>query len=313
MTLMKITYRSIVFIALLILIDQIVGILLDEKYQANTCFYSNGEVNDYIQNKKCDTLFVGSSRVLHMIDASLLGPNSMNLAKEQKHNHYQTSIIDILAQNNKLPRKLLVLNLEGLDLFMEYGPSLIEQVNSLSYYYSSNEIVKSYINKQGWQERIKFLSHTYRHNSIGLQLFTNPLENVCPEYPLNGYIALTPTALDSARLAKSLIDDFTPIKNQRFNKLVFENIIHIKSLCDKKSIQLIIIDAPYYKNHPSFKKASSTLQKFCEKIDVKFIDFKYEEIPGLENKLNWYDNMHTNEKGSEIYTRFLKEKISAIN
>lgn len=313
MTIKKITYRSILFIGLLILTDQIVGVVLDKKYQANTCFYSNGEVNDYIQNKQCDTLFVGSSRVLHMIDPSILGPKSMNLAKQKKHNHYQTSIVDILAQNNKLPRKLLVLNLEGLDLFMENAPSLIDQVNSLRYYYSSNDIVKSFINKQGWNERFKLLSRTYRHNSAGLQLFTNPIENVCPEYPQKGYIPLIPTPQDSLRLAKSLTDDFKPINNQRFNHLIFDNIIHLKSLCDKKAIQLIIIDAPYYKNHPSFKKASIALQKFCKKVDVKFIDFKYEQIPGLENKSNWYDNMHTNESGSKIYTRFLKSKISAIN
>lgn len=313
MNLRKTTYRFLLFIVLLITTDQLIGYALDKKYESNKCFFSNGEINNYIQNKSCDTLIIGSSRVLHMINTSVLGANCFNIAKQQKHNYYHTSIIDILNNENKLPRKLLILNIEVEDLFMEKEPSLLKQVSSLSYYYNKNPFVTKFIKNQGWAERIKLLSHIYRHNPNGLKLFTNPIENICLEYPKNGFIPLTPSDNDSIRLAQSLIDDFKPIKNQQINKTILENITHVKTICDKNGIQLLIIDAPYYKVHPAFKIASKKLADFCKKKNIKFIDFKFENIEGLEDKNNWYDNMHTNEKGAQIYTEYLKKKIALQN
>lgn len=305
----KLLIRTLIFVGLIITVDQVVGYILDKKYQSNTCYYANGEINDFIQNKNCDTLIVGSSRVLHMIDPAILGPKCLNIAKQQKHNYYHSSIIDILNNENKLPSKLLIINIEVEDLFMEKEHLLIEQMNSLRFYYSKNNIVTKFINKKGWHEQLKLISRIYRHNPNGLKLITNPIEKVCPEYPNSGFIPLHPTVNDSARLAQSLIDDFKPIKNQRINNTIFENILHIKSLCDQKGIKLLIIDAPYYKVHPSFKKASNAIKNFCDQKSIEFIDFKYEKIDGLDDKNNWYDNMHANEKGSQIYTRYLKSKI----
>ena len=309
MTLKKILYRSILFLGLLISTDQLVGYILDKKYQSNLCNFANGEINEYIKYKSCDTLFIGSSRVLNMIDPAVLGPKTTNLGKQQKHNYYHTCIVDLLAKNNKLPKKTLILNLEVCDLFMENEPSLINQVNSLKYYYTSNELVQSFINKQGWQERLKFLSSSYRHNSSGLLLVTNSLEGVCLNYPSNGYFPLEPSVYDSIRLARSLMEDFDPIVNKRFNKTIFKNISFVKSTCDKNEIQLIIIEAPYYKVHPEYKMASIAIEKYCLKKNIRFIDFKYEKIPGLENKNNWYDNMHTNKNGTKIYNQYSKQKI----
>lgn len=310
MNLRKITYRFLLFIGLIILTDQFIGYALDKKYESNKCFFSNGEINNFIQNKRYDTLIVGSSRVLHMINPSILGPNCFNLAKQRKHNYYHTSIIDILNNENKLPTKLLIVNIEVEDIFMEKEPNLLEQVNSLRYYYDKNPFVTKFINNQGWTERIKLFSHIYRHNPNGLKLYTNPLENICLEYPKNGYIPLIPSDYDSLRLAQSLIDDFKPIKNQSINKNIFDNIIHMKNICDKNGTQLLIIDAPYYKVHPAYKIASDKIAKFCKNNNINFIDFKFENIEGLEDKNNWYDNMHANENGAQIYTEYLKKKIA---
>lgn len=308
----KIIYRIFLFLLLLIGSDQIIGSFLDYEYEKNNCYFSNGEINDFIQHKSCDTLIVGSSRVLHMIDPALLGPKTMNLAKQEKHNYYHTAIIDILASKRKLPNRLLILNLEVEDLFMEKENSLIAQVNSLKYYYSKNKTTKLFIDKQGVFERIKFLSRIYHHNSSGLSLLTNPIENVCPDFPYNGYIPLKPTLLDSVRLKRSLGEDLKPIKNQRTNQTIFENLLQIQKRCQDAGIDLIIVDAPYFKVHPAFKLASRTIQQFCNKNNLKFIDFKFEQIPGLEDSSCWYDNMHTNEKGSRIYTRYFKLKIAEL-
>ena len=309
MGLKKTIYHSILLILLIVFTDQLLGYYLEKKYTSNECFYANGEINDFIKNKKCDTLFIGSSRVLHMIQPDIIGPNCLNLAKHKKHNYYQTAIVKLLEAEGKLPTKMLVLNIEIEDLFGEKKEELIDQVLSLKYYYTTNSTVKNFIDETGWQERIKFISTTYRFNSYGLQLITNPIEGVCPKHPITGYIPLFPTKNDSARLAQSLIDDFHPIHSKNINTTVFQNILNIKNTCDKHGISFKIIDAPYYKVHPEYAYVSKALSNYCDSIGVEFIDFKYTQIPGLEKKTMWYDNMHTNDNGSKIYSRFLKTKI----
>jgi len=309
MALKKSIYQFIILALVVVATDQLLGLYLEKKYKNNECFYANGEINDFIKNKNCDTLFIGSSRVLHLIDPAVIGPNCLNLAKQKKHNYYQTAIVDILEAEGKLPTRLLVLNIEIEDLFGEKREELIDQVLSLKYYYNSNKTVKGFIDEISWQERIKFISKTYRFNSYGLQLITNPFENVCPNYPKTGYIPLHPTKNDSARLAQSLIDDFKPIHSKSINTAVFQNILNIKKTCDKHEISFKVIDAPYHKVHPEYAYVSKLLSDYCDSIGVEFIDFKYMEIPGLENKTMWYDNMHTNASGSKIYSHFLKTKI----
>jgi len=305
----KLTYRLLLFVTLLFLLDQAVAYYFDDLYAANYCNYSNGEINDYIDNKSCDTLYIGSSRVLHMIVPEVLGPASMTLAKQRKHLYHNTCLVDILQTKNSLPKRLLVFNFEVEDLYLKSEERLLNGTRSLKYYYDKNDLVKRVINKIGLRERIKYLSSSYRHNGEGWRLISFPLEGNCRRYPEDGYLPLMPGENDSIRLARSLVDDFQPYNFEEISPFALELLLHVKSICEQSNIDLKIINAPYYKYHPEFVIATAYMKKFCTENDIYYQDFNESNIPELDDKAYWYDNMHLNSDGAIVYSQYLKETL----
>lgn len=304
----KVHIRIIVFIVLLVSLDQLGGAYLDGLYEKNQCNYSNGALNDYLANKQCDTLFVGSSRVLHMVRPSLLGPKSLNLAQQRKHLYHNTALVDILSKNNTLPKKVLVFNIELEDLHRQTHERLLEDVYSLKYYYYKNPLVGKYIRQKGWQENIKFLSSLYRHNGSGWKLITYPMEGNCARMPQDGYIPLTPTDRDSIRLFRGLAE-FEPFNFKKPNKTAYESLNTLQSICKKADIELIIINAPYYHFHEELKTTSTRFKRYCNQHGIRFIDFNDDLPKELKSPDMWYDNMHLNDHGAEIYTQRIREVL----
>lgn len=295
---------AIVFVS-----DRIIGAYLDGLYEKNRCDYSNGRLNTFLDQDNCDTLYLGSSRVLHMIKPELLGKGSRDLAFQHKHLYHNISLVDILRQKDKLPNRTLVFNFEVEDLYIKTEGHLLNQLYSLKYYYDKNELVERLINRKGLQERIKFLSKIYKHNGEGWKLISYPMTNNCAAPTSDGYVPLHPTPNDSARLAQSLIDDFKPFDFEGFNTVAYEMIELLAKICKDENIELKIIHGPYFKLHPELKTASNYMKAFCAKKDIFYFDFNDETIPGLENKDMWFDNMHLNDDGANIYTAYLKKVL----
>lgn len=302
----KLTYRIVLFIILLISVDRGLGWYLESLYEKNRCDYSNGKLNAYLEKSPPDTLFVGSSRVLHMINPATLGSNTELLAHQHKHIYHNAALIDILDQQNKLPEKVLILHIELEDLYLRTEPMLLDQLYSLKYYYHENRLVKRLIDKKGYQERIKFLSSVYRFNGDGWKLLSYPLSNNCKEVPRNGYEALIPSENDSIRLKQSLIDDFKPMHLQKLNP-EFENLLrHVQNICSKRGIELILLRGPFYKLHPELDRATAQMRKIASRNNIQFVNIHRSEIAGLENRKFWFDNMHLNDKGAKLYSNHLK-------
>ena len=57
------------------------------------------------------------------------------------------------------------------------------------------------------------------------------------------------------------------------------------------------------------KDASIILSNYCASSEIKFIDFNFTTIDALDSKKYWYDNMHLNHSGAEIYSKKIKELL----
>jgi hypothetical protein len=244
-----------------------------------------------------------------MVKPELLGPKTKNLALQHKHVYHNIALADILRQEGKLPKKMLVLNFEVEDIYMKTQGNLLNQLYSLKYYYHKNDLVKELINLKGFQERIKMLSSIYRHNGEGWKMFSYPIHNNCPTPTADGYVPLIPGPLDSARLEQSLIDDFEPFNFKTINPKVQELILYLKSTCDEERIELRIIHGPYYKLHEELKVASKRFKAFCTKHNINYIDYCEGNTAELNKKELWYDNMHLNDSGASIYTTMIKKSL----
>ena len=285
--------------------DRTMGIILDRLYLKNHCNYNEGALNEYLAGVAPDTLIVGTSRAIHMIIPDSIGKSVRVLGQQQKNLFYHHSVISLLAQHRKLPRKVLILNIEVSDLYLENAGRLLQQVSSLSYFYNKNEVVKSYINRIGSYEPIKYLSSLYRHNSNGVLLFTNPLQNICPSSGDNGYIPLQRGPLDSVRTMNGLKEDAGKYNYNKINP-EFKNSIHkIKKLCDANSIELIVLNGPYFKPFPNMIKASGMVSGIVIGENIKYFDFVRRPKYRYKSTALWYDHIHLNHEGAKVYSRDL--------
>ena len=304
---MNFIYKVILFVLILFVVDRSLGYYLDRKYEVNTCDYMNGRFNAFIKHENVDTLFIGSSRVLHMIVPELLGSKTKNLAFQKKHIYHNIILIDLLKEKKKLPKKLLVLNFDLDDLYLESENDLLNQLNSLSYYYHKNDLAKKLIDRNGYQEKIKFLSEPYRYNGDGWKLISYPITGNCVTYREDGYFPLLPSQKDSIRLAQSLIEQEDLYKFDKINQAVVGVLDYLVELCKNENIDLKIINGPYYDLPSEFIKAGKYMKNYCDKKGVYFVDFNDCQIQGLEDITLWYDNMHLNDNGAKIYTKHVKK------
>lgn len=306
---MKLIFNTTLIIAIIILSDRMIGAYLDKKYVSNHCNYNEGALNSYLSLTPPDTLIIGSSRAIHMIVPDSLGQNTKILGQQQKRLYYHHSIMSILDQHKKLPKKVLILNIEVDDIYLEHEQRLLNQVTSLSYFYNKNNIVTSYLNKSGKYERLKYLSSIYRHNDKGLLLLTNPLQNICHSIGNKGYIPLHPTKFDQIRIVKGLKEDSVKYSYSIINA-EFKNVIHdLKVICKKNHIKLFILNAPYYQFYNAMHLANKEVRMVLEKENIDYIDFmKYPENELKDQKL-WYDHIHLNHVGAQIYSRLLKNRL----
>lgn len=304
----RILYRLLFIIAPIVLIDQGFGLYLDHIQEQNKCDYCNGKINFFVDQEQCDTLFVGSSRVLHSIKPHLVGPKSRIIGYQNKDICHNVALYDIISSKHKNPVKTLVFNIDLDDLFTP-DQRLLERVYSLKYYYTQNDFVRSLIDRIGYEERIKFVSRLYKHNGNGWKLIARPITNNCKSISLSGYEPLIPGPLDSIRLAKSIEEDFKQLDANQKQDLIYEMIDHLKSLTDKQGIELILINAPYFTIHHDWLTASKEFGIHCEKKGIRYIDFNQMELPDLNKRSLWYDNIHLNDDGAYIFSKIVRQTL----
>lgn len=310
MTFKTLTYRALLLLVLVVATDQLVGYYFDRLYEANRCDFNHGKVNIFLANEPCDTLFVGSSRVLHTINPTHFSPTAKVLAFQQRNICHNVAVVDLLFQHNKQPRKLLVFNLDLDDLFHTSDEDLLQKVLDLRYFYHENKLIGNLIDRLGPQERIKFLSRTYKHNGAGWKLVAFPLHQNCPEVTYTGFVPLQPTNRDHIRTVQSLMSDFKGFNYAHRNELTYEMIDHLIDLCARNNTELILINTPYFRYPKEWREISTAFKKYCANKGVQYIDFNVEHTLDLSHSMYWYDNMHLNEKGANLFSKHMERIFS---
>ena len=296
-------------LCLLILADRGLGLYLDHLYRRNCCNYNEGGLNEYLSQPAPDTLIIGSSRAIHMIIPDSLGKSSRILGQQQKNLYYHHAVLSILNDENKLPEKQLILNIELTDLFMERKQRLLQQVQSLSFFYHRNQTVQQYIDQIDRYEHFKHLSYLYRHNSNGLLLLTNPLQEICPGTGKKGYMPLYPGPLDSLRIYSGLAEDSLTYNFREINPGFLKCIREIRNICLKNNIELVLLNGPYFQPYAQMKIHAKTMSSLLKKAGINYIDFVGEPDSSLMKRELWYDHVHLNHEGAKLYSQKLRDRL----
>jgi hypothetical protein len=302
----KIKY-IILTIVFIFCIDQILSIYLSSVYEKNFCTHAGGDLNAYLNGKPKDIVLVGSSRVYTMINPDLLGKSAVNISKPAKHLYYNIAVVNLMHQYKKMPKKILIFNLEVEDIYQNNKKRLIEDVSYLKYYYYSNDMIRSIINKRGALEKYKYLFSSYRFNGENFTIVTNPFQKICTTSK-NGFIPFMKSDGDSLRLCNG-IKEMKAIKLSGINSEFFIKLNHLKKLCKLNNIQLVVINGPNYFLPKLFKKGSLMIQKYCTSKNIKYIDFSLKYSYLFKKSNLWYDHIHLNNIGAEKYTLLLKKEL----
>lgn len=301
---------SIIFLSILI-IDRIVAFKLTKMYEDNYCKHSGGDLNYYLKFQDADTVFLGSSRVSTMIAADSIGKSVLNLASSGKHFYYNASVIHLMEKYNKLPKKVLILNLEAEDFYIENKASLIDNVFYLKYYYDKERFIKNSIDSKSSYEKYKFMLSSYKFNGENFLIVTNQFQNICDNEHEN-YTPLNPTMYDSLKVMSGMRVQ-EKVKLTVLNSECLNVLKKISLLCKKHNVKLVIVYGPHYYYPKKYQYASLFVKYFCKKNDISYLDFNTKNITQFKGLDSWYDIVHLNKKASMIYTKLIKGELRKLN
>lgn len=287
--------------------DRGISLYLDNLYQKNEMDYANGHLNYYLKHVECDTLFMGSSRTLHHIDSKRMGPSTYNLSKQGMSIGYQTAVISLLDQYNKLPRKLLIVDIPAAAMSSGSNESINEHIHHLKYYYNKNEFIHQEIQQRSKFEFIKYWLSSYRFNGNSSLLITNPIQHIGDRPYLGGYLPL------KGRTMKIKVEDDPNLTSRKEGENFTRYINEIREICKRNHIRLVFTSTPYYGRPKNLTWWTNKMEDYMQKHKINYINFQhFDDTLQASSKL-WSDPSHLNQKGSQIFTEIVKSKLKVFN
>jgi hypothetical protein len=283
-------------------------------YEANYSGPQDGTLNYYLKTQTSDTLLVGSSCVLHHLIPSYFGKNTFNLSCQTRYLGYQTAIIEILNQENKLPSNVLLFHIGPEDIHENNKAKIMEQIHGLRYYYDKNSFVKKEINETSKFEFLKYYVSSFRHNGRVIELINKTIYNE-NDYPhQKGFLPLKATGSNKKRLAATAreneIDEFYTPKTVNSEALQF--ILRVQEICKKKNIKLIVMTSPYLNPPINIIRSSKYLEKFLHDNKIDYLNYLKKTDSSLLQSNLWYDNFHLNSEGAKVFSRIVKKDMKSL-
>jgi hypothetical protein len=287
---------------------------LDKMYEANYSGPQDGTLNYYLKTQKSDTLLVGSSCVLHHLIPSYFGKNTFNLSCQTRYLGYQTAIIEILNQEQKLPSSLLLFHIGPEDIHQNNKEKIMEQIHGLRYYYNKNEFIKEHIDQTSKFEYLKYYVSSFRHNGRVIELVNKRIFNK-DEFPKQkGFLPLSPLGSNKNRLEatarKNEVDEFYTSKT--VNKEALKLILRVQEICKKKKIQLIVMTSPYLDPPINILRSAEYLTNFLKSHKISYLNYLKNTPTKMLQKKLWYDNFHLNSEGAKIFSTIVRDDMKQI-
>ena len=272
----------------------------------NTIF--DGKINS-------DVLIYGSSRAWVQIDPAMITKNfnlsCFNLGIDGHNFWLQNLRHEYVLEKNKQPKFII----HSLDIFtLAKIPNLVNSEQFLPYMFFNNKIKKATISYQGYKTidyYIPLIRYFGNHESIAesLKMSQNSINKI---ERINGYQGQNKIWNKDFEIAQK----DNPIFEIPFDEGTLELFDKFIKDCKTKNIKLIFVYTPEYIEGQKFVKNRKfiieTFSKISKKYKIPFFDYSNDSISF--DKKYFYNALHLNKKGSEIFTKKFvatleKEKI----
>ena len=288
--------RLSILVLLLGVVDFGIGRVLDIIYlkPQNKVAYAYKHSNE-------EVLIFGSSRAARHYVPSIvtdsLNMECFNLGFNGRTLYHNYIIFKLITE--RYAPKLIV-----FDIFQPYlienNSEIIENEYSdfTPLYYLSN-VVRESMDKYDPTNKIKNISTMYRYNSKILNTANDILNK--GDFNNRGYEPLSISKLDDDTKCALYEEKDIVIDKDKIN--IIDNIIQI---CKEKDIKLIFVSSPIY-NHIESESVLYEFRDYLAAKDIIFLD--YLNYNKLMSPKYFYDELHLNNEGAEIFTSLLVSNI----
>ena len=302
----KVLIGIVTFCLLLVVVDRAVGGWSDKMYHQSKYGIFHRQI--YCLTESQDELMIlGSSRAAHhyvpQVFEDSLGMSCYNAGSDGMCIYYHYGILASRIQRG-CPPKMVILEVISTDAEVSQGAtfSLDAALDRYAPHYGEFTEIDSLFAYNGWKERVKLMSKTYRYNSKLVQTIKC---NYIPWPEDRGYEALTGVmqVAEGAKAADVLApasDD--PTIEER--KLVYlQKFIYD---CKANNIQLVMCYSPYYGQ--AVPNSIRMIEGIAAKNDVLFLNYGDDER--FQKPEYFQDASHLNDTGA---TEYSKEVARVLN
>lgn len=301
--------KIIVFIILIVLLDQGAGMILRKLY------FSQKTGPDYalnysFQDCKADILIFGASQAQHNYDSRIIS-KSLNMSCYNAGQDGGHSIIMQYAQIKAITKryspKIILLDFYPNSI-VRY-PGDYDRLSILLPYYSVYPDLRPLIQLRGPYEKIKLLSAIYPFNSNVINIIRfNTSTRAARKRDFEGYIPLPGTIMNDDVLKQKAVN----VLQSDVDSNMVSALKNIISLCKEKNISLIIVSSPIFPTQDERKLSSTRSAKLSLTImsreNIKYHDCTFDPIFAGRKDL-FKDKFHLNEKGATIFSEEMAEWI----
>ncbi len=303
--------KTVGFIALLVaallVFDNLTATVFDQLYKNVRTGQTGGKINQYLSLASTpDVLIMGNSRALYQIIPDSISPTAFNISHAGMGPGFQTGLLSILAQKNRLPKKIL-LHIEPSDFTTEQSNT---DIQNLKFYYHENSYVRDQINRISKYEKYKYWFSMYRYNGRLMPLIKNLVLNR-EETNLGGYEWISPTPHDSINTIYSY-EKAKAYKEAAFNQDQLLFLEAFLDLCAQHNIQVVAFTSPLFNHLNQFPIATHQLVQFLTQRNIPFIRLTDAEQVVLSDPFLWKDAFHLNHSGAQIQSRLISEKLKNL-
>ena len=314
----KFLTQFFMFVLILLIFSYIFDIFISNNLKKSNSFahkeYSSW--NSLLEGRiNSDVLIYGSSRAWVQINPAMITKifnlSCYNLGIDAHNFWLQNLRHEYVLEKNKQPKFII----HSLDIFtLSKIPNLVNSEQFLPYMLFNNKIKKATISYKGYKTidyYIPLIRYFGNHESIeeSLQMSKNAINKI---ERINGYQGQNKIWNKDFEIAQKK----NPIFEIPFDEGTLELFDKFIKDCKRKNIKLIFVYTPEYIEGQKFVKNRKfiieTFSKISKKYKIPFFDYSNDSISF--DKKYFYNALHLNKKGSEIFTKKFvatleKEKI----
>ena len=302
--------RFLLFVLLVIGLDQAIGFLLNRLYLRTFSGESGGLINHALRQQP-DVLVLGSSRAKHHVSPAILearlSAKVFNAGINGQDFLYAILLLDLWERTHTPPKAILLHVDPG---FLSRSEVELQTVSVFSAYYRQSERVRSIFGLRSRYEWVKYCSSSFRFNGKVFPLIKNLA--AVPDPHFNGYLGLKGTLTGRPLAMRKATPDVGTVPPAPWD-LKVQYLRELAHYCATNGVRLLLFHSPRFEEDgPALAAWSADLKSLLATCPgAEYLDLAepcQEMISGHPELFR--DGSHLNTEGSERFSALLAEEVA---